>query len=161
MLHTIFNLAKDAGACTPRYEKLARALGGVNQYGKDTPIPLSKIIKTNGLQDTIWALRCTTEPAENTLIEFACRCAEHVLHYYEDKYPDDKRPRLAIEKARICIIDKSPDAPNAAHAADYAARAATNTINSAVHTAYAAANTATEKLRQTNLFLKMLELNHK
>jgi len=31
---------------------------------------------------------------------FACDCAEHVLQFYEQKYPDDKRPRRAIEIAR-------------------------------------------------------------
>ena len=151
MLHTTFNLAQDAGACAHGYEKLAQALGGVNQYGKDTPIPLSKIIKTNGLQDTIWALRCTIEPAENTLIEFACRCAEHVLHYYEDKYPADKRPRLAIEKARICITDKSPDAAYAACAACAADAAAY-----AACAACAAVHAADEKLWQTKTLLELL-----
>jgi hypothetical protein len=31
---------------------------------------------------------------------FLCDCAEHVLHFFEDKYPDDKRPREAIEAGR-------------------------------------------------------------
>jgi hypothetical protein len=31
---------------------------------------------------------------------FAADCAEHVLHLYEEKYPDEKRPRRAIEMAR-------------------------------------------------------------
>jgi len=31
---------------------------------------------------------------------FACDCAEEVLHLYEQKYPDDLRPRQAIEVAR-------------------------------------------------------------
>ena len=31
---------------------------------------------------------------------FAADCAEHVLHFYEEKYPDEKRPRRAIEMAR-------------------------------------------------------------
>ena len=31
---------------------------------------------------------------------FACDCAEHVLHLYERNYPDDDRPRKAIEVAR-------------------------------------------------------------
>ncbi len=124
MLNTTFALAKKSGACTEGYRKLANALGGITKYGKDTPIPLSKIIEINGLQDAIWALRCTIEPSENILIEFACRCAEHVLHFYEDKYPDDKRPRQAIEAARICITDKSPTAWAAAGDAAWAAWAA-------------------------------------
>ena len=42
-------------------------------------------------------------PADKTLHEFACRCAEDVLHLFEYKYPNDKRPRLAIEAKRKWI----------------------------------------------------------
>jgi hypothetical protein len=31
---------------------------------------------------------------------FACDCAEHVLHLFEQEYPEDKRPRNAIEVSR-------------------------------------------------------------
>lgn len=37
---------------------------------------------------------------ERTQRLFACDCAENVLRFYVDKYPDDKRPREAIETAR-------------------------------------------------------------
>jgi len=37
---------------------------------------------------------------ERTVRLFACDCAERVLHLYEEKYSDDKRPRHAIEIAR-------------------------------------------------------------
>ena len=30
----------------------------------------------------------------------ACACAETSLHFFEEKYPNDKRPRQAIETAR-------------------------------------------------------------
>jgi hypothetical protein len=122
MLHTTLAKCHEYNACTEGYKKLAKHLGGVTKYGKDTPIPLSVIIESNGLQDALWTLRCTVEPLEVTediLIEFACRCAEHVLIHYEKLYPD-QRPRQAIEAARVCIRDKSP----AARAAGAAARAA-------------------------------------
>ena len=32
--------------------------------------------------------------------KFACDCADRVLYLFEDDYPDDKRPRTAIEVAR-------------------------------------------------------------
>lgn len=124
MLHTTFNKCHEARACPEGYRKLAKYLGGITTYGKDTPIPLSKIVESNGLLDAIWTLRCTVEPSENIQIEFACRCAEHVLHFYEDKYPNDDRPRKAIEKARACITDKSQAARDAAWAARDAAREA-------------------------------------
>ncbi len=43
MLHTTFNKLHKYGACIDGYRKLAKYLGGVNKYGKDTPIPLDKI----------------------------------------------------------------------------------------------------------------------
>ena len=106
MLNTTFALAHKHRACFESYRKMADALGGIKEYGEDTPIPLDKILEVCGIQDTIWALRCTIEPSKNIPIEFACRCAEHILYFYEDKYPDDKRPRRAIEAARNCIKDK-------------------------------------------------------
>ena len=37
---------------------------------------------------------------ERTARLFACDCAEHVLHIFHEKYPDDMRPDEAIETAR-------------------------------------------------------------
>jgi hypothetical protein len=37
---------------------------------------------------------------ERTARLFACDCAERVLPIYEKRYPNDKRPRVAIETAR-------------------------------------------------------------
>jgi hypothetical protein len=155
MLHTTFNLCHNAGACMDGYRKLAKALGGVETYGRNTPIPLSKIVESNGLADALWTLRCMVEAIEvthNLLIEFACRCAEHVLINYEKLYPDDKRPRLAIEAARVVITDKS------AYAAADAAYAAANAAYAAANAAYAAADAAyaAEKDWQTQQFLELL-----
>lgn len=121
MLYTTFAKAKEDNACTGSYKKMAKYLGGVRKYGEDKPIPLDEVLKVCGLQDAIWSLGCTTEPSEDILIEFACRCAEHVLHIFEDKYPDDKRPRQAIEAAKLCITDKSTTAWAAAGTAAWAA----------------------------------------
>ena len=47
-------------------------------------------------------VRLVSETAwdERTARLFACDCAEHVLPIYEQDYPDDNRPRHAIEVAR-------------------------------------------------------------
>jgi hypothetical protein len=57
---------------------------------------------------------------------FAADCAEHVLHFYEDEYPDDDRPRKSIEAARKFARKEIDDAAwDAARAAAWdAARAA-------------------------------------
>jgi hypothetical protein len=144
MLNITFSKAKEADACVESYKKLAKGLGGITKYGENTPIPLTKVLDICGLDDTIWAFRCTIETSENTLIEFACLCAEHVLHFYEDKYPDDKRPRHAIEATRICISDKSPTAKAARAASWAAAWAATWAARAAAEdAAWAAARTVT------------------
>jgi len=36
----------------------------------------------------------------SSLALWAADCAEHVLPYFEEKYPNDDRPRVAIEAAR-------------------------------------------------------------
>ena len=100
-----------------------------------------------------------------TQIQFAILCAEKVLHIYEEKYPQDNRPRKAIEAAKDCLntrfysdytIDDAvyvadvTDADNAAEAAANAAEAAAygaaNAAEAAAygaaHAAYAAANAA-------------------
>ncbi len=134
MLHTTFKKLHEAHACKDRYKIFAKMMGDINKYGESTPIPLGVVLDKMGLEDTIWTLRATIELAENIIIEFACRCAEHVLINYEKLYPDDNRPRKAIETARNCITDKSEAARAAARAARAAAWAA----------AWAAAEAGTE-----------------
>lgn len=63
---------------------------------------------------------------ERTTRLFACDCAEHVLHLFESRYPDDARPREAIIAARRYANGEATDtelsaARAAARAADGAA----------------------------------------
>ena len=57
---------------------------------------------------------------------FACDCAEQALPTYEKDYPDDKRPRKAVETARLFAEGKATQEELAAarDAARYAAWAA-------------------------------------
>jgi hypothetical protein len=82
-------------------------------------------------EDKIWvALRLIPQAK----LRFAAAdIAESVLDIYEAKYPNDNRPRLAIEAAR----NGSADAARAAYAAAYAAYAAHD-----AHDAHAAAHAA-------------------
>jgi hypothetical protein len=41
--------------------------------------------------------------AHRIIAMWAADCAEHVLHLFEEKYPEDKRPREAIEAGRAWI----------------------------------------------------------
>ena len=50
------------------------------------------------LDETLTKLVQQTD--KKTAVIWALDCAERVLHYFEDKYPKDNRPRLAIEAGR-------------------------------------------------------------
>jgi hypothetical protein len=76
-------------------------------------------------------------------IQYAIFAAEQVIGLFEKKYPDDKRPRNAIEAARLVLENDTPaaDAYAAdAYAADaYAAYAAAYASDASAYAAYAAA----------------------
>lgn len=94
-LHTTFSLLKQYDACVEGYTKLAEHLGGVRKYGEDTPIPIVTILESNNVQDATWSLRAVLPEQEverdRLARHYAADCAEHVLHYYEDRYPGDTR----------------------------------------------------------------------
>jgi hypothetical protein len=76
-------------------------------------------------------------------VQYAVFAAELVLKVFENKYPDDKRPREAVEAAKNYIKRPSKKTKKDAAAANaaYAAYAAANAANAA-YAAYAAANAA-------------------
>lgn len=92
------------------------------------------------------------ETDQKTLAVWAIDCAERALPYFEEKYPDDQRPRQALETLqtwintgvfKMAVIRK---ASLAAHAAarevgeDNAARSAARAAGQAVGTAHVAAH---------------------
>jgi len=62
-----------------------------------------------------------------TLVIWATDCAEHVLPYFEEKYPKDNRPRKAIEAGRAWI--RGEIAMSEARTAAFAAHAAARDVN--------------------------------
>jgi hypothetical protein len=93
------------------------------------------------------------------LMLWAADCAEHVLPYFEAQYPEDDRPRKALEAARAwargeLTMSKARHAALAAHAAatahvaDHARHAAAYAVTAATAAtipADAGAATATER----------------
>ena len=136
---TRFRLLHDAGACKERYRFLAKALGGIKAYGRDTPITLLQILDINGFDDALWALRACDD-AETFSRLLACDYAEHVLPIFETQYPDDDRPRKAIAVSRRHAHGEATDAElSAAWAAWHAAGAdARDAARDAWHAAWAA-----------------------
>ena len=66
---------------------LAEGRGASEAEGSKTAYASARLLREVTLGD--WDLRL-----------FAADCAEHVLHFYEAKFPKDDRPRKAIEAAR-------------------------------------------------------------
>src|SRR6056300_702594 len=52
------------------------------------------------VSDKFWLLLRNEFIPENDLHELGCKFAESVLHLYEEQYPNDQRPRQAIETKR-------------------------------------------------------------
>jgi hypothetical protein len=79
VISTTFAALHEAGACPSRYRHLAKALGGMTRYGRETPIPIALILKHNGLDDALWALRAVlpeySARAERLVRLFAVWCA--------------------------------------------------------------------------------------
>ena len=88
-MHTSLAQLHDAGACAPRYKHLCKELGGVAQYGRKTPLPYSRILETNGLEDCLWALFHGDEKAV-WVGRLACLAfAQHVEHLAKDSRVTD------------------------------------------------------------------------
>ena len=83
------------GACLAGYNKLVRALQGVEFSSKDEeretyirfahkePVTLEAILANNGLDDALWALRCVPEVDRDAYL-FAVWCARQVQHLMTD-----------------------------------------------------------------------------
>ena len=88
------------------------------------------------------------ERHHGSLVLWATDCAEHVLPYFEEKYPKDDRPRSAVEAGRAwargeIAMGEARAAAFAAHAAardadQAAARAAARAAGHAAATAHVA-----------------------
>jgi hypothetical protein len=101
---TTFRKLREAEACKPRYRRLAKKLGGIRKYGRDTPITLVQLLKHNGLEDTLWAISCSidaTPGLDQLLRMFACDCAERaLLREREAGREPDQRSWDAVAVAR-------------------------------------------------------------
>jgi len=79
-------------------------------------------------------------------IRYAVFAAEQVLGIFEKKFPDDKRPRLAIESAKKVLVKDTAETRYAAESAMFAARyaesAASSTAESAAWSVESAARSA-------------------
>ena len=77
MLATNFKLLRKNSACEEGYRKLAKNLGGLNKYGRETPITFLQVLESNGLEDTVWCFCATVENSDKMARLFAVYCAYH------------------------------------------------------------------------------------
>jgi hypothetical protein len=97
MITTTLNRIKEKSPCSGGWQKLLAFLN--KTQADDEELNLLTILESNGVSDCLWAFRCTDDN-ESIYRHIAADFAESVLHIYEKKYPNDKRPRLAIQAAR-------------------------------------------------------------
>jgi hypothetical protein len=69
-------------------------------------ISLAHILKSNGLDHALWALRATTVDARKYAARMSIDFALECLANFEKAYPDDTRPRSAIEAAGLFLDGK-------------------------------------------------------
>lgn len=84
-------------------------------------------------------------------VKFAIWCAERVLPIWSKKYPNDKRPKIAIDYAKNCLDNKvnldEASENKIARAAGIAGDGAGGRIGSAAHSAGSAAHSASAAVR--------------
>ncbi len=97
MLKTTLTLLRNANACSSGLVTLTSSLG--TKWPVDKEISLTRILKSNGLNHAIWAMRATTEPCKRAIVLLSVDFAMEVLKNFESQFPEDKRPREALQAA--------------------------------------------------------------
>jgi hypothetical protein len=138
-MRTTLKIIKSHKPCTSGWEELLKGLGTTNL---ETEVTLEQILDINGVQDAYWVLRCWDYREYCLLL---ANVAESVIHIFEVKYPEDDRPRKAIQAIRDyydCKIIKEELIDSHAAAAAAAASAAVYAAASAAAAADAYASAA-------------------
>lgn len=74
---------RDKAPCSSGWEKLLKSKGGTDaDYSAE--FPLSDVLDSNGLYDTLWCLRCLPEH-DNLWRLYAVWCARQVKHLMKDQ----------------------------------------------------------------------------
>ena len=81
MWTTTLNKIISKGPCEGGWHELLRSLN--KTCADDEPIPLAYILRSNGIEDAIWALR-TVDGRDKEIRLFAVRCARQVQHLMSD-----------------------------------------------------------------------------
>ena len=101
-MKTTFNELHEWGVCTSVYRRLAKGLGCVKTYNRTATIKLSQILDICGINDFFSVIEKAflDEDFHNELRLLSCDYAERALPFFEYEFPNDHRPRKAIDAAR-------------------------------------------------------------
>jgi hypothetical protein len=92
------NDIKSKSPCENGYKKLLKSFDKTS--ADDTEVSIQHLLNSNGIDNTLWVIyNCIPDrimDKRNMCADFA----ESVLHIFEEQYPNDKRPRQAIEICR-------------------------------------------------------------
>ena len=99
-LTTTFRELHDRALCLRSYRKLAKDLGGIRAYGRDTPIALTYVLDVCGFAESLEALQDLETSCDfiRELSLLACDYAERVKTAKPSR--DDSLPQRMIEAAR-------------------------------------------------------------
>ena len=124
MIYTTLNKILKHTPCQSGWLKL---LAGLNKAGADDePLPLIHILKINGLNDALWALRTTDCDRESRLLAVAyARQVQHLMADERSVSCLEVAERFANGKATLDELIEARVAAEAAYAAAYAAEWAT------------------------------------
>lgn len=102
-----FRQAREEGACPGSYRRMARHVGGITRFGRDTPLPIATVLDVLGLEDALWALDAAGY--RRVLRLWACDCAERAVQIFERARPGDRRPREAVRVSRLHARAAEPE----------------------------------------------------
>lgn len=88
MITVTLSQIKNANQCHEGWLKVLAANGGVNA-DMDKPFPLSSVLDSNDLDDTLWVIQNVPEMREHDEIwrKFACWCASQTIEMIEPYCP--------------------------------------------------------------------------
>lgn len=97
ILTTTLNKIRACRPGTDGWKTLLNHLG--SDFDADAEINLLTILESNGISGMLWTLRATNQDARRIAAVLAIVVAEQALPTFEAVYPDDTRPRAAIQAA--------------------------------------------------------------
>lgn len=102
-MKTTLEKIKSYNPCERGWKKILSNFGS----DLDKEIDFKDILKSNGIQDTIWILKViTNEEDRMAIMSFYADVTESGLKKFEKEYPKDNRPRKAIEGVRDFVKGK-------------------------------------------------------